>query len=52
MQQSPFSAQSINHDAIIDMINIVSKDKIIIMPTTNSAYGSGDRIITAMKIRL
>ena len=41
--KDPFSAQSINHDAIIDMINIVSKDKIIIMPTTNSAYGSGDK---------
>jgi len=41
--KDPFSAQSINHDAIIDMINIVSKDQIIIMPTTNSAYGSGDK---------
>lgn len=41
--KDPFSAQSINHDAIIDMINIVSKDQLIIMPTTNSAYGSGDK---------
>lgn len=41
--KDPFSAQSINHDAIIDMIDNVSKDQLILMPTTNSAYGSGDK---------
>ena len=41
--KDPFSAQSINHDSIINMINNVSKNQLIIMPTTNSAYGSGDK---------
>ena len=39
--KDPFAAQSINHDAIIEMFKICSKDHQIIMPTTNSAYGSG-----------
>ena len=41
--KDPYSAQSINHDAIIEMIKSVSKDQLILMPTTNSAYGSGDK---------
>ena len=41
--KDPFSAQSINSDAIKDMIKEVSKDQMIIMPTTNSAYGTGDK---------
>jgi nucleoside-diphosphate-sugar epimerase len=41
--KDPHSAQSINHDAIIEMIKSVSKDQLILMPTTNSAYGSGDK---------
>ena len=41
--KDPFSIQSINHDAIIDMFNKLSKDQKIIMPTTNSAYGTGDK---------
>jgi len=39
--KDPYAAQSINHDAIIKMFNVCSKDHQIIMPTTNSAYGSG-----------
>ncbi len=41
--KDPYSAQSINHDAIIEMIKSVSNDQLILMPTTNSAYGSGDK---------
>ena len=41
--KDPYSAQSINSDAIKDMIRNVSKDQMIIMPTTNSAYGTGDK---------
>ena len=41
--KDPYSAQSINSDAIKDMIKNVSKDQMIIMPTTNSAYGTGDK---------
>jgi nucleoside-diphosphate-sugar epimerase len=36
-------AQTINHDAIISMIDILRDDQKILMPTTNSAYGSGDK---------
>lgn len=39
----PVGAQTINHDAIKMMLGIVSKEQRILMPTTNSAYGSGDR---------
>ncbi len=41
--KDPFSAQSINHDAIAEMIKDASKEQLIIMPTTNSAYGTGDK---------
>ena len=41
--KDPYSAQSINSDAIKDMIKMVSKNQMIIMPTTNSAYGTGDK---------
>ena len=41
--KDPFSAQSINSDAIKNMIKSVSNDQMIIMPTTNSAYGTGDK---------
>lgn len=40
--KDPFSAQSINYDAIVNMIKLVSNSQIILMPTTNSAYGTGD----------
>ena len=39
--QDPTGAQTINHDAIIMLMEHVSKDQWILMPTTNSAYGSG-----------
>ena len=38
----PVGASTINHDAIFMMLKHVSKEQIILMPTTNSAYGSGD----------
>ncbi len=40
--QDPVGAQSINHDAIKMMLGMVSQEQRILMPTTNSAYGSGD----------
>lgn len=39
----PVGATTINHDAIFMMLKNVSKDQRILMPTTNSAYGSGDK---------
>ncbi|WP_082081384.1 NAD-dependent epimerase/dehydratase family protein [Methylocucumis oryzae] len=40
--QDPVGAQSINHDAILLMLKHISKEQRVLMPTTNSAYGSGD----------
>lgn len=41
--KDPFTAQNVNHDAIKDMLTYISNSKYIIMPTTNSAYGTGDK---------
>jgi len=38
----PVGATTINHDAISLMIKLLSKEQIVLMPTTNSAYGTGD----------
>jgi len=38
----PVGATTINHDAIELMISLISQDQIVLMPTTNSAYGTGD----------
>tara|TARA_B110000008_G_C16973264_1_gene564769 strand:+ start:3360 stop:4298 length:939 start_codon:yes stop_codon:yes gene_type:complete len=39
----PIGASSINHDAMELMLKLLSKDQIVIMPTTNSAYGIGEK---------
>jgi nucleoside-diphosphate-sugar epimerase len=39
----PVGSSSINKDAIFEVLRLATKDKIIIMPTTNSAYGSGGK---------
>ncbi len=41
--RDPVAAKSINRDSVTWLISKLSKDQRIIMPTTNSAYGSGDR---------
>lgn len=38
----PIGAQTTNHDAILMMLKHISKEQRILMPTTNSAYGTGD----------
>jgi len=38
----PAGAKSINHDAIVLMLKLLSREQRVLMPTTNSAYGSGD----------
>jgi len=38
----PVGASSINHDAIKLMLRLMSPEQIVLMPTTNSAYGTGD----------
>lgn len=40
--QDPVGAQTVNHDAILMMLKHLSKEQIVLMPTTNSAYGTGD----------
>jgi nucleoside-diphosphate-sugar epimerase len=39
----PVGATTINHDAITLMIRLLSKEQVVLMPTTNSAYGTGDK---------
>jgi nucleoside-diphosphate-sugar epimerase len=39
----PVGATTINHDAITLMLKLLSKEQIVLMPTTNSAYGTGDK---------
>ena len=41
--QDPVGATTINHDSIILLLKLISKNQLILMPTTNSAYGSGDK---------
>ncbi len=38
----PVGASTINHDAIMMMLRLLSKEQIVLMSTTNSAYGTGD----------
>ena len=42
--RDPVGASTTNKDAILWMIKNLSKDQLVLMPTTNSAYGSGDEI--------
>tara|TARA_Y100001935_G_C17215726_1_gene462475 strand:- start:4 stop:939 length:936 start_codon:yes stop_codon:yes gene_type:complete len=42
-EKFPKMSDEINFDANINIINRKSKNQIIIMPTTNSAYGKGDK---------
>ncbi|WP_420422362.1 NAD-dependent epimerase/dehydratase family protein [Simkania sp.] len=41
-KQDPFTATAVNHDATIELIRSLSSSQRVIMPTTNSAYGTGD----------
>ena len=42
-QKDPVAAKTTNNEAIMMMLEKVSADQLILMPTTNSAYGSGDK---------
>ena len=41
--QKPIEAKSINYDAVKVILELRSKDQIIIFPTTNSGYGVGQK---------
>jgi nucleoside-diphosphate-sugar epimerase len=38
----PLGSEAVNKHSILNLLKNKSKDQIIIMPTTNSAYGTGD----------
>ena len=40
--RDPFLATSINRDAALGLFENLHPDQLVLMPTTNSAYGSGD----------
>jgi nucleoside-diphosphate-sugar epimerase len=41
--QDPVGATTVNHDAIAMMLRHLSGNQVVLMPTTNSAYGTGER---------
>lgn len=41
--QDPIGATTTNRDAILMMLKLVSNKQWVLMPTTNSAYGTGDK---------
>ena len=38
----PVGARTVNHDAMLLLLRLLSRQQRVLMPTTNSAYGSGD----------
>ncbi len=42
-QQNPIGATSTNFDAIVMILKEISNNQMIIMPTTNSGYGKGNK---------
>jgi len=40
--KDPIGASSINHDSVMLLLKLKGPDQWVLMPTTNSAYGSGD----------
>lgn len=40
--RDPIGASSVNHDAVLLLLRLVSPAQRLLMPTTNSAYGGGD----------
>ena len=41
--KDPVGAKTINHDAMLSLFNLAGNSLPILMPTTNSAYGTGDK---------
>ena len=39
----PINAKTINHDSMLALFEWAKNDQYILMPTTNSAYGTGDK---------
>jgi nucleoside-diphosphate-sugar epimerase len=41
--RDPFASQSINKESILELLKLLSTSQRVLMPTTNSAYGSGNK---------
>ena len=41
--KDPIAATAVNRDSILNLLALKSADQIVLMPTTNSAYGTGDQ---------
>ena len=41
--RDPIGAHTVNNEAIKMMLEALSSEQLVLMPTTNSAYGSGDK---------
>lgn len=41
--RDPVGASTTNHTAVVMMLKLLSKRQMVLMPTTNSAYGTGDK---------
>ena len=42
-KQDPYTAVGVNRDAVIEIVKRVGKQQIMIIPTTNSGYGVGEK---------
>ena len=42
-ERDPVGAQTVNHDSMLALFDAVGDSQRILMPTTNSAYGTGDK---------
>jgi len=41
---NPIEAKTVNHDSMLTLFNLAGNGQYILMPTTNSAYGTGNEI--------
>lgn len=41
--RDPIGAHTVNNESIKMMLDLLSSEQLVLMPTTNSAYGSGDK---------
>ena len=42
-KRNPSLTQLVNHDAYMNLIELVSSDQLVLFPTTNSGYGIGEK---------
>ena len=41
--KDPTGAETVNRESVLTLLDLVSPNQTILMPTTNSAYGTGDK---------